>query len=72
MQQERRLEGRIVLQQVEAGEDEGVAPTLGPHFDDVDDQRVARLGAAYGDRPADLVDQAEVEVEQSVGGRLRG
>src|SRR3712207_8212231 len=40
--------------------------------DDFDDQRVARLGAADGNRAADLVDRVEVERGQDVGGRGPG
>jgi hypothetical protein len=68
--QKRRLERRVVLEEVESGQDERVAPTFRLHLDDVDDQRVARFGAADGDWTADLMDQFEVEIEERVGCRV--
>ena len=70
--QVRGLERWVVLEQVESGQDERVAPALRAHLDDVNDQGVARFGAADSDGAADLVDEIEVEVEERVGGRIGG
>jgi hypothetical protein len=70
--QKRRLEGWVILEEVEAGEDERIPPAFRLYLDDVDDQGIARLRAPDGDRPADLMNQLEVEIEESLSSRFRG
>ena len=53
--------GEVVGQQPEAGDAGGPAPVAGRQLEDVDLERVARLGAGDLDRAVDLVDPVEVE-----------
>src|SRR3954469_15895709 len=70
MHQKRRLELRVVVEEVESREDEGVAPAFRLHLDDVDDQGIARVGTVDGDGAADLMDQIEIEIEERVSSRV--
>jgi hypothetical protein len=53
--------GEVVRQQAEAGQDRRPPPALGVDVEDLDRERVARLGAAHGDRAGQRVDAIPVE-----------
>ena len=58
---QRRI-GELFRQQPEVREDPGPSPLGGLEFEELDLERVARLGALDEDRPADLVDTREVDL----------
>jgi hypothetical protein len=54
----------------ELGDDRREATRAGTDLEQLDDQRIARLGAAHRDRPGCAVDTREVDVTDEIGFRL--
>ena len=61
----------VVGQQAEAGDDDGVAPAARLHLEDLDRQRVARLGSFDEHRSRQRVDAIPIERGDGLGGRVR-
>jgi hypothetical protein len=62
--------GELVRQQSEVREDPGPSPLGGLEIEELDLERVARLGALDEDRPADLVNAREVDEGHVLDGRI--